>query len=269
MNTKTTLQSFFKDISAGKKITFITAYDSTLASLATDAGVNYLLVGDSLGMVIQGAENTLGVSLDEIIYHTKAVRRGAPNAFIVADMPFMSYQSSYAEGIQACGRAIKEGGADAVKLEGGAELAELVTGLVKAGIPVMGHVGMNPQQVLVMGGFKAQGKTEDSIEKIIQDTKILADAGCFSFVIEAVKPVVVERILQESFVPLIGIGAGSSTAGQVLVIHDVTGMHSQDNSFRPKFVRQFGNAGAEITKAISLYKEAVESSSFPASSETY
>ena len=222
----------------GEKITMLTAYDATFARLLDDGGIDVLLVGDSLGMVIQGHDTTLPVTLDEVIYHTRAVARGARRALVVGDMPFMSYQAGLDQAVENAGRLLKEGGAHCVKLEGGGRHVALVRRLTDAGIPVMGHLGLTPQSYHQMGGFKVQGKNRGAAEGLLRDAIALQDAGASSIVLEGIPTAVATRITAALSVPTIGIGAGAACDGQVLVIYDLLGMNDE---FKPKFVRRYEN----------------------------
>lgn len=251
---------------AGERISMVTAYDATFAKLADQGGAEVILVGDSLGMVIQGEQDTLGVSVDDIIYHSKAVLRGAQRAHVVADMPFMSYQADPTEAMQNAGRLLKEGGAQSVKLEGGEEYAELVFKLTRAGIPVMGHLGLTPQSVHAMGGFKVQGKSRDAAERILRDAQALEAAGAYAIVLEGV-PVELSRVVTESLsIPTIGIGAGVECDGQVLVIYDLLGLFSD---FVPKFVKQYAQLGPDAVQAIQQYTDDVKQGAFPEEAHTF
>ncbi len=250
----------------GEKITMLTAYDATFARLLDESHVDILLVGDSLGMVIQGHQTTLPVTLDEMIYHTRAVARGARRAQVVGDMPFMTYQSSVDRALDNAGRMMKEGGAGAIKLEGGAQHAELVFRLVAAGIPVMGHVGLTPQSFHQMGGFKVQGREQGGADRLIADAQALEQAGAYAIVLEGIPTEIAERITATVSVPTIGIGAGPHCDGQVLVIYDLLGM---DDSFKPKFVRRYENLGMRIRNAVDAYVSEVKDGSFPGEAETF
>jgi 3-methyl-2-oxobutanoate hydroxymethyltransferase len=250
----------------GRKIAMLTAYDATFARLLDEAGVDVLLVGDSLGMVIQGHETTLPVTLEEMIYHCRAVVRGAGHAHVVGDMPFMSYQSSAEEGLRSAGRLIKEGGAHAVKLEGGREVAETVSRIVRAGIPVMGHVGLTPQSVHAMGGFKVQGKTADAAARIKEDARALEEAGAYAVVLEGIPSPLAAEITAALDVPTIGIGAGPVCDGQVLVIYDLLGMN---DGFRPRFVKRYEHFAQRIRGAASEFIEEVRSGAFPTAEHSF
>jgi 3-methyl-2-oxobutanoate hydroxymethyltransferase len=250
----------------GEKIAVLTAYDATFARLLDDAGVDVLLVGDSLGMVIQGHETTLPVTLDEVIYHTRAVARGARRAQVVGDMPFMSYQTSIEQGLENAGRMIKEGGAAAVKLEGGAQHAELVRRLVGCGIPVMGHIGLTPQSFHQMGGFKVQGREPGGKKRLLDDARALADAGAYAIVLEGIPTEIATEITANVTVPTIGIGAGGGCDGQVLVSYDLLGM---DDSFKPKFVRRYEQLSLRIRTAAQAYVDDVRNAAFPGPAESF
>jgi 3-methyl-2-oxobutanoate hydroxymethyltransferase len=245
---------------AGPKIAMVTAYDATFARLFEQGGVDVLLVGDSLGMVVQGQPTTLGVTLDEIIYHGRAVARGSERAHLVGDMPFMSYQTGPIPALEAAGRMVKEAGFEAVKLEGGVDYAEHVRGIVRAGIPVMGHVGLLPQMVHSMGGFKVQGIEERAAERILADARALEQAGAYAIVVEAVPAELAQRVTEAVSIPTIGIGAGPHCDGQVLVCYDLLGMYSD---FKPKFVKRFAEAGKLVVEAARSYVSEVQNAEFP------
>jgi 3-methyl-2-oxobutanoate hydroxymethyltransferase len=250
----------------GRRIAMLTAYDATFARLLDACGVEILLVGDSLGMVVQGEKNTLGVSLEQVIYHTQAVVRGAQHAHIVADMPFMSYQSSVEEGVRNAGRLIKEGRAEAVKLEGGQRHAELVRRLTEVGIPVMGHIGLTPQSVHTMGGYRVQGRGDDEARQLVEDALALQEAGIYALVLEGMPQEVAQQITSCVGVPTIGIGAGPHCDGQVLVIYDLLGM---DESFSPRFVKRYDNLAARIRDATAAYIDEVRRGVFPAAEHSF
>lgn len=243
-----------------EKIAVVTAYDATVARALDDAGVDVLMVGDSLGMVVQGNDNTLSVTLEEMAYHCRAVARGAKRAHVVCDLPFMSYQVSAEQALVSAGRLLKEGQAESVKLEGGEIIAPAVQKIVSAGIPVMGHIGLTPQSVHHMGGFRVQGKTQSAAEGLIRDARALETAGVYAIVIEGVPSEVGESITRAVGVPTIGIGAGPGTDGQVLVCYDIFGMYG---ALSPKFVRRFRELGREMTEAAKEYVAAVRDGSFP------
>jgi 3-methyl-2-oxobutanoate hydroxymethyltransferase len=257
-----TLQKMKQD---GQRITALTAYDATFARLLDESGVDVLLVGDSLGMVVQGQPTTLPVTLEDVIYHCRAVARGASRAHLVGDMPFLSYQAGLDQAVLNCGRVLKEGGAEAVKLEGGARHADLVLRLTRIGIPVMGHVGLTPQSVHAMGGFKVQGRDEATARAILDDAVVLELAGAYSIVLEGIPGELAMAITARLRIPTIGIGAGPDCDGQVLVIYDLLGM---DDSFRPKFVRRYENLGQRIGAATLAYVKDVRERRFPAEEHT-
>ncbi len=260
-----TILDFIKAKEEKKKITMISTYDYWSAMLCEKAGIDCILVGDSLGMVIQGLETTLPVKIEEMIYHTKAVRRGAPNTFIVVDMPFMSYQVSKEQAVENAGKIMKETGANAVKLEGGEEIAPIVERLVSIGIPVMGHLGLTPQSVHALGGYRVQGREEEDAKRIIKDAKILEQTGVFSIVLEAIPEKLAEEITDFLEIPTIGIGAGNKTDGQVLVLHDMIGIFEKT----PKFVKRYMEAGKQIVEALKQFKAEVEEGTFPDKEHTY
>jgi 3-methyl-2-oxobutanoate hydroxymethyltransferase len=263
---KVTIHTLQKKKAAGDKITMLTCYDATFARLLDDAGVDVMLVGDSLGMVVQGNSTTLPVTLDEVIYHTRAVVRGTRRAQVVGDMPFMSYQTSVEEAMRAAGRLMKEGGAEAVKLEGGAQHAELVRRLVASGIPVMGHIGLTPQSFHQMGGFKVQGRDKGTAERLLADARTLEEAGAYAIVLEGIPLEVAETITAALGVPTIGIGAGPHCDGQVLVIYDLLGMNED---FKPKFVKRYENFAVRIRTAVDEYIDEVKTGQFPSQDESF
>lgn len=250
----------------GEIITMLTAYDYATALAVDRAGMDVILVGDSLGMVVLGYPTTLPVTMEEMLHHCRAVARGAQNAMLIGDMPFMSYQVSPEDALRNAGRFLQEAGMDAVKLEGGREVADTVVKIVGAGIPVMGHLGLTPQSVHKFGGFRAQGRTAVAAKRIIEDARILEDAGCFSIVLEAVPDRVAELISKRISIPTIGIGAGAGCDGQVLVTHDALGLFDR---FTPKFVKRYANLHAEMARAFAEYKANVEARAFPAIEHTY
>lgn len=243
-----------------RKIAVLTAYDYAAARLAEAAGIDVLLVGDSLAMVVLGHEDTLSVTMEEMLHHVRAVSRGAEKALVVADMPFLSYQVSVAEAVANAGRFLKEGRAGAVKLEGGREVAPQVRALVAAGIPVLGHVGLTPQHVAALGGFRVQSKTAEAAAKLLEDALALAEAGCFGVVLECIPAPVAEVVTRVLPVPTIGIGAGPACDGQVLVFHDVLGLYDR---LRPRFVKQYADLGQRAVEALTQYADAVRNSNFP------
>lgn len=252
--------------SEGKKITMLTAYDYPMALLEDRARIDIILVGDSLGMTVLGYENTLPVTMEEMIHHTKAVNRGAKYALIIGDMPFMSYNTSEREAILNAGRFMKEGGADAVKLEGGASVKDIVRAIVKAGIPVMAHIGLTPQTISMLGGFKVQGKDAKAAQKIIDDALSLEEAGAFSVLFEAIPAPIAKMITERLKVPTIGIGAGPHCDGQVLVIHDMLGLFDR---FTPKFAKRYVNLSELILKALESYREDVLNGAFPTDQHSF
>ncbi len=261
-----TIQDFLKKKKEGKKITMLTAYDYPFAQVVDEAGIDAILVGDSLGMVVQGLENTLPVTMDEMIYHTKMVTRAVKSSMVIADMPFMSYQASVEDAVRNAGRFLKEAGASAVKMEGGVEIAEHIKTMTKSDIPVMAHIGLTPQSIHRMGGYKVQGKTEDAAKKLIEEAQIVEDAGAFSLLLEAIPMNLAKKITKELSIPTIGIGAGPHCDGQVLVLHDVIGMFER---FVPKFVKQYANLKKEALKAVKTYKEEIEKGIFPSDKHSF
>ena len=249
-----------------KKITALTAYDFSFAKLLDNTEIDILLVGDSLGMVSQGHENTLSVTLEDVLYHTRSVKRGAHRALVVADMPFMSYQVSLEQAVTNAGRLIQEGHAAAVKLEGGERMADRVNAIAQAGIPVMGHVGLTPQSVHQFGGYKIQGKTFLDSKQIKQDAKDLQKAGAFSLVLEGIPEELASEITQDLEIPTIGIGAGAKCDGQILVIHDLLGLNPD---FSPKFVKHYAQLADVIQNAVSEFIGEVHSKAFPAPKHSY
>jgi len=250
----------------GKKITMLTAYDYPMALLEERAGIDIILVGDSLGMTVLGYENTLPVTMDEMIHHTKAVTRGAKYPLIIGDMPFMSYNTSEREAILNAGRFMKEGGADAVKLEGGVSVKDIVKAIVRAGIPVMGHIGLTPQTMSLLGGFKVQGKDAPAAQKIIDDALQIEDASAFAVLLEAIPAPIAKRITERLKIPTIGIGAGVHCDGQVLVVHDLLGLFDR---FTPKFAKRYVNLSDQMLKAFESYKEEVLKGVFPSDEHSF
>lgn len=250
----------------GERIAVLTAYDVVFAGLADRAGIDVVLVGDSLGMVVQGERSTLSVTLDEMVYHTRIAARGVTRAHLVADLPFMSYQASVEDGMRAAGRLMKEGRAEAVKLEGGESVAELCRRLVQAGIPVMGHVGLTPQSIHQLGGFKVQGRTDAQRTHILADARALADAGAYAIVLEAVPHALAAEITRAVPAVTIGIGAGVDCDGQVMVMHDLLGLQP---AWKPRFVRRYAEMGKAVGEAFAAYAADVRAGKFPAAEETY
>jgi len=253
-------------LSNSAKITCLTAYDYATARLLDEAGVDVLLVGDSVGMVVLGYESTLPVSIEEMLHHTQAVRRGTRRALVVADMPYGSYHSDMAESLRNAMRFVKQAGAEAVKVEGGERRLELIVRLTEAEIPVMGHVGLTPQSVNALGGYRVQGKTADAAEQLLRDARSVEAAGAFAVVLEAVPRELAAQITRELRIPTIGIGAGPDCDGQILVIHDLLGLTFGQT---PKFARQYANVGEIISKAARDYCEDVRGGTFPSDGESY
>lgn len=252
--------------SRGPKIAAVTAYDATMGRLLDEAGVDLILVGDSLGMVVQGLSNTLPVTVDEICYHGRAVARAVRYAHLVGDMPFMSFQVSVEQAVENAGRMLKEGGFESVKLEGGVEFEQHARAIIRAGIPVMGHVGLTPQSVHAMGGFRVQGKGEDSAARVVADAKALEAAGVYSIVVEGVPADLARRITDAVDVPTIGIGASADCDGQILVCYDYLGMV---RDLKPKFVKRFAEIGDAIVEATQSYVKEVRSSTFPSEAHCF
>ncbi len=258
---KKTIPALLAQKARGEKITVVTAYDVTMARLLDDAEVDILMVGDSVGMVVQGHDSTLPVTLEQMIYHCQCVARARPAAHICGDLPFLSYQASDEQAVLAAGRLLKEGQAESVKLEGGRAVASAVQRIVRAGIPVMGHLGLTPQSVHAMGGFRVQARTERDVLQLFDDAKALVDAGVYAIVLEGIPSEVATRLTEGLPVPTIGIGAGAHTDGQVLVCYDLLGMY---RGHSPKFVRRFAELGDGISAAARSYVAAVRDGSFPA-----
>ena len=256
---KTTLD-IKKMKASGEKITMLTAYDYAISSILDECNIDMILVGDSLGMVVLGYDTTLPVTMEDMLHHTKAVSRAAQNALIVADMPFLSYQISPMTALANAGRFLQEANAQAVKLEGGREYAESVQKIVSAGIPVMAHLGLTPQSIHQIGGYKVQGKKEDAARKIVEDAKILEEAGAFSLVLECIPEGLASEITHSLTIPTIGIGAGVNCDGQVLVINDMLGIYER---FTPKHVKKYANLNLEIKKAVKTYIAEVKHGAFP------
>ena len=263
---KNTTTSIMQMKNSGHKISMLTAYDYTTARLLDGAGVNTILVGDSLGNVILGYEDTISVTVEDMIHHSAAVARGAKNALVVTDLPFMSYQTSVYDAVVNAGRLMKEGRAGAVKLEGGKEVCPQIKAIVSAGIPVVAHLGLTPQSINTFGGFKVQGKTETAAKKLIEDAKAVEEAGAFLLVLECVPAKLAKLVTESINIPTIGIGAGAGCDGQVLVIYDMLGMFSD---FKPKFVKHFANAGDVIREAVKTYIAEIDDGTFPAEEHCY
>lgn len=263
---KNTVSTFREQKANNDKITMLTAYDYSTAKLMDQAGINGILVGDSVGMVVLGYEDTLPVTMEDMIHHTAAVTRGAKDALVVGDMPFMSYQVSVEEAVRNAGRLMKEGGCQAVKLEGGAAVCPQIKAITEASIPVMAHIGLTPQSVNAFGGFKVQGKSEEGAKKLIEEAKAVEEAGAFAVVLECVPAKLAEIISHSINIPTIGIGAGAGCDGQILVYQDMLGMFSD---FTPKFVKKFAEVGEVMKDAFKAYIEETKQGSFPAPEHTF
>ena len=263
---KNTSVTFKQAKEKGEKLTMLTAYDYSTAKMVDEAGIHSILVGDSLGMVCLGYEDTLSVTMEDMIHHTKAVARGAKEALVIADMPFMSYQTSVYDAVVNAGRLIKEGRAQAVKLEGGKEVCPQIEAIVKASVPVCGHIGLTPQSIHAFGGFKVQGKGEEAAKKLLEEAQAVEEAGAFAVVLECVPEALAELISKKISIPTIGIGAGAGCDGQVLVYQDMLGMYAD---FAPKFVKVFATVGGEMKKGFAAYKKEVQDGTFPAKEHTF
>jgi 3-methyl-2-oxobutanoate hydroxymethyltransferase len=263
---KVTISDLMSKKEQGQRITMLTAYDYPTAQMVDQAGIETILVGDSLGMVVLGYSSTVPVSMEEMIHHAKAVARGTKYAFVIGDMPFMSYQTGIQKAIENAGRFMKEGGCDAVKLEGGSEVAPTVKAIVTAGVPVCGHIGLTPQTATQLSGFKVQGKDAESARTLINSAKDLEEAGAFMLVMECIPDVLAARITREIRIPTIGIGAGRDCDGQVLVYHDTVGLFDR---FTPKFVKQYIKLGPMVIEALTEYKKEVEAGTFPGKEHTF
>ena len=255
-----TTRDFLALKKAGKKIVAVTAYDALFGRLVDEAGVDCALVGDSLNQVLCGEPSTLSATLEQMIYHGRAVRRGVQRALLVIDMPFLSYQVSREEAVRNCGRVMKETGAQAVKLEGGAAMAETIRALVEIGIPVMGHIGLTPQSVHALGGYRVQGRDDETAQRLEADAQVLEAAGGFAIVLELVPAAVAERISRALTIPTIGIGAGARCDGQVLVLHDLLGLN---DAFAPKFLKRFANLADEVRRAVGAFAGEVRGGTYP------
>lgn len=263
---KNTVVTFKEAKEKGEKLTMLTAYDYSTAKLIDAAGINSILVGDSVGNVILGYEDTISVTMEDMIHHCAAVARGNKDCLLVCDMPFMSYQSSVYDAVVNAGRLMKEGRAHAVKLEGGVEYEETIRAIVNASIPVCAHIGLTPQSINAFGGFKVQGRGEKAAQKLLDDARAVERAGAFAVVLECVPAKLAERVSKELSIPTIGIGAGAGCDGQVLVYQDMLGMFTD---FKPKFVKHFANVGEEMTAAFKAYDQEVKAGTFPAEEHTY
>ncbi len=263
---KNTVLTFKQAKEKGEKLSMLTSYDYSTAKLVDEAGVNSILVGDSLGNVVLGYEDTISVTMEDMIHHSAAVARGAKNALVVCDMPFMSYQTSVYDAVVNAGRLMKEGRAGAVKLEGGREVCPQIKAIVDAGIPVCAHLGLTPQSINAFGGFKVQGKTEAAARKLLEDAKAVEEAGAFAVVLECVPSKLAELVTKELSIPTIGIGAGNVCDGQVLVYQDMLGMFSD---FTPKFVKKFADMGTIMREAFAAYDKEVKAGTFPSKVHEY
>lgn len=263
---KITTHTFQQKKQRGEAITMLTAYDYAMAKAVDEAGIDSILVGDSLGMVVLGYETTLPVTMDDMLHHCKAVARGASHPMLIGDMPFMSYQASVDEAVRNAGRFLQEAGMDAIKLEGGRERLDAVRTIVAAGIPVMGHLGLTPQSVHQFGGFRTQGSTAQKAARLFEDAHLLQEAGCFSIVLECIPARLGEHIAASLDIPVIGIGAGAGCDGQVLVIHDVLGLFDR---FQPRFVKQYAGQWESTVEALAAYADEVRQGVFPAEEHVF
>jgi 3-methyl-2-oxobutanoate hydroxymethyltransferase len=265
MDQKMTVKRF-RLMKSEEKIAVLTAYDHLMARLLDQTGIDAILVGDSAGMVIAGQPTTLPVTMDEMIYHTRTVRRGVEHALLIGDMPFMSYQTSIADALHNAGRFLQEGGAQAVKVEGGRHMAETIRRMTQIGIPVMGHLGLTPQSIHQFGGYGIRGKEPEEAQRLLEDAQIIAEAGCFSLVLEKVPSDLARQITEQVAIPTIGIGAGPHCDGQVLVTHDMLGLFEE---FRPKFVRQYARLAEAMRQAFQAYIQDVKGGTFPGPEESF
>lgn len=263
---KNTSVTFNESKKNGEKLTMLTAYDYTTAKLLDESGVDSILVGDSLGMVVLGYDDTLSVTMEDMIHHSSAVARGAKNALVITDMPFMSYQTSVYDAVVNAGRLVKEGKAQAVKLEGGIEFCEHIKAIVKASIPVCAHIGLTPQSVNAFGGFKVQGKGKEEAQRLLDEARAVEEAGAFAVVLECVPAKLAKKISESISIPTIGIGAGAGCDGQVLVYQDMLAMYSD---FKPKFVKQYAQIGSVMKDAFRQYIDEVKSGAFPSEEHTF
>lgn len=256
----------FRQMKSQEKIAVLTAYDHLMAHLLDEVGIDAILVGDSVGMVFSGYQTTLSVSMEEMIYHTKAVRRGVERALLIGDMPFLSYQASLKDAVVNAGRFLQEAGAEAVKIEGGQEMVETISKLTGVGIPVMGHLGLTPQSVHQFGGYRVRGKSQAEAQRLIRDAQAIEEAGCFSVVLEKIPSDLARQITQQLKIPTIGIGAGPHCDGQVLVVHDMLGLFEK---FKPKFVRHYAQVAEQMRGAFQAYIQDVKEGTFPGPEESY
>ncbi|MCU0639310.1 MAG: 3-methyl-2-oxobutanoate hydroxymethyltransferase [Candidatus Krumholzibacteria bacterium] len=266
MKKKVTTHSILKMKRSGEKIAAVTSYDFLSTKLIDETGIDLILVGDSLGMVIMGYENTIPVTMEEMIHHLKAVTRAKPSAMVAGDMPFMSYQASVEDAVRNAGRLVKEGGAESVKLEGGRRYVPVVEAIVHASIPVIGHLGLTPQSLHQMGGYRIQGRDDESAARMVEDAVALEKAGCYSIVLEGIPSELAQRITERVSIPTIGIGAGANCDGQVLVLHDMLGIHDRP---LPRFVKVYDALGDRIRDAVGEYVEEVKTGKFPSMEHTY
>jgi len=265
MDEKVTVR-LLRQMKSREKIAVLTAYDYLVAQLLDEVGIDAILVGDSVGMVFAGYETTLSVTMDEMIYHTKAVRRGVKRALLIGDMPFMSFQASPEDAVINAGRFLQEAGAEAVKIEGGQEMVETIGKLTGVGIPVMGHLGLTPQSIHQFGGYRVRGKSQEEAQRLIQDAQAIEEAGCFSVVLEKIPSDLAREVTQRLKVPTIGIGAGPHCDGQVLVVHDMLGLFEK---FKPKFVRRYAQLAQGMRGAFQAYIQDVKGGKFPSPEESY
>ncbi|MGB2630812.1 MAG: 3-methyl-2-oxobutanoate hydroxymethyltransferase [Candidatus Omnitrophota bacterium] len=263
---KVTVLDFKRKKEAGEKITMLTAYDHLMARIIDRSGLDAILVGDSVGMVMLGYDNTTSVTMDEMIHHSKAVRKGTERAFLIGDMPFMSYQASDEDAVRNAGRFVQEAGCEAVKVEGGREALPRVEAIIAAGIPVLGHIGLTPQSLNKLGGYRVQGRDSDSAAQLMEDAVLLEKAGCFALVLECVPKDLAGKVARKLRVPVIGIGAGVHCDGQVLVTHDIIGYFDR---FVPKFVKQYTKVNEVIGEAVAKFKRETESGEFPGDEQSF
>lgn len=263
---KTTVLTFQDKRHKGEPISMLTAYDYPTALAADECGLDALLVGDSLAMVVLGHASTLSVTMDEMLHHARAVSRAARHALLIGDLPFMSYQADVGEAVRNAGRHVQEGGMDAVKLEGGRAFADTVRAIVRAGIPVQGHIGLTPQSVNALGGFRVQGRTAPAARALLDDALALQDAGCFSIVLESVPARLAAHVTERLHIPTIGIGAGAGTSGQVLVLHDLVGLYDRPS---PRFAKRYADLGGALRTALTAYREDVAAGRFPTREHAY
>ncbi len=263
---KVTIHTLIEKKKTKQPITWLTAYDYPMAQFEEKAGIDIILVGDSIGMTTFGFDSTLPVTMDLLIPHTQAVRKGAPNVFLIGDMPYMTYQVNSQDAVRNAGRFMAECGCDAVKLEGGREVLDTVKALIKATVPVVGHLGLTPQSIAMLGGFKAQGRDAAAAVRLIEDAQLLEDAGACMILLEAVPPEVARIVTERAAIPIIGIGAGPRVDGQCLIVHDMLGMF---DAFTPKFVKKYANIGEHIVKTLKAFKDDVNAGGFPAAEHCY